>query len=328
MHKKYKKIYILCPALIATGGPELLHQLAFKLKRLGQEVYMAYLNEKNKITTENPPHDSYKKYDVDFTDLIDDHPDHLIIAPEIYPSLLFKYKYINKALWWQSIDNYFFNLRGFRGLINRQIRKRFFNFSYVFFNTDLKEINLHFTQSYYAKDFLNGKGILGYMLSDYISEDITSCKTDENNKENIVTYNPKKGIKFTKKIIQASKNIRFVPLVNLSRPELIETLKASKVYIDFGNHPGKDRIPREAALLKNCIITGKRGSSKYFEDVPISDEYKFNESDGEIKNIVATIQDCICNHETRFLDFNEYCKTIKNEENIFDKEIKNIFFKG
>ena len=27
------------------------------------------------------------------------------------------------------------------------------------------------------------------------------------------------------------------------------------IYLDFGYHPGKDRMPREAALFNNCIIT-------------------------------------------------------------------------
>ena len=47
--------------------------------------------------------------------------------------------------------------------------------------------------------------------------------------------------------------------------------------MDFGFHPGQDRLPREAAILKNCIITNKEGSAAIFQDVPIADEFKFNE---------------------------------------------------
>ena len=39
--------------------------------------------------------------------------------------------------------------------------------------------------------------------------------------------------------------------------------------MDFGFHPGQDRLPREAALLKNCIITNREGSAAFYKDVPI-----------------------------------------------------------
>ena len=51
----------------------------------------------------------------------------------------------------------------------------------------------------------------------------------------------------------------------------------SKVYIDFGNHLGKDRIPREVAS-GCCIITGKTGADKYKEDVYIGEKFKFDEA--------------------------------------------------
>lgn len=55
-------------------------------------------------------------------------------------------------------------------------------------------------------------------------------------------------------------------------------MSKSKVYIDFGNHPGKDRIPREAAISGCIVITGKRGAAAFAEDVCIPETYKFDES--------------------------------------------------
>ena len=43
--------------------------------------------------------------------------------------------------------------------------------------------------------------------------------------------------------------------------QIIQILSRSKIYIDFGFHPGVDHLPREAAILKNCIITNKEGSA-------------------------------------------------------------------
>ncbi len=40
-------------------------------------------------------------------------------------------------------------------------------------------------------------------------------------------------------------------------------MRKAKLYIDFGYHPGKERMPREACLLDCCLIIGKDGSAKY-----------------------------------------------------------------
>jgi len=65
----------------------------------------------------------------------------------------------------------------------------------------------------------------------------------------------------------------------MPREEVIKLLQKAKVYIDFDYHPRKDRLPREAAILGCCVITRKRGSAKFFEDVPIPDEYKFEDKE-------------------------------------------------
>ena len=52
-----KKIYIACPANVATGGPELLHQLCHKLRKKGYISYMYYYGRKSA----NPVHERYEK---------------------------------------------------------------------------------------------------------------------------------------------------------------------------------------------------------------------------------------------------------------------------
>ena len=47
--------------------------------------------------------------------------------------------------------------------------------------------------------------------------------------------------------------------------QVVDLMSESKVYIDFGNHPGKDRIPREAVINGCCVITGVRGSARFKE---------------------------------------------------------------
>jgi len=144
----------------------------------------------------------------------------------------------------------------------------------------------------------------------------------------MVVYNPKKGFVFTKKIISMANDIKFVPLINMSRNQVIESLQKAKVYIDFGNHPGKDRIPREAAILGCCVITGKIGSAAFFEDVPIPDEYKFEEKEENIPKIIEKIKDCFEHFEERYKDFEYYREVIRNEPQKFLEDLKKIFIKS
>ena len=190
----------------------------------------------------------------------------------------------------------------------------------------LKLANFYIFQSRYAFEHfkaLNPK----YYLSDYLNQSFLKIQTDLSQKKNIVAYNPKKGFSFTKKIISSAKDIKFIPLINMTREEVIKTLQRAKVYIDFGNHPGKDRIPREAAILGCCVITGKRGSAAFFEDVPIPDEYKFEDKEENIPKIIDKIKDCFKNFEERYKDFEYYREVIRNEPQKFIEDLKKIFVK-
>ena len=150
-------------------------------------------------------------------------------------------------------------------------------------------------------------------------------KTDPTKKKDIVAYNPKKGFSFTRKIIKHASETKFVPITNMTRQKVIENLQKVKVCIDFGNYPGKDRLPGEAAILGCCIITGKRESAKYFRDVPILEEYKFEDKEKNIPLIVEKIKNCFKNFEIHYKNFEDYRNIIKNEPEKFIKDLKNIF---
>ena len=145
-------------------------------------------------------------------------------------------------------------------------------------------------------------------------------------RENIVLYNPKKGLNFTKKIIEKSPSwIKWVPLINMSNDEVYQNLISGKVYIDFGNHPGKDRFPREAAISGCCILTDRKGAAAYQKDVPILEKYKFNDNKKNIPNIVNQIEYCLNNYQEAIKDFDSYRDFIRQEKDIFKKDIIRLF---
>ena len=333
------KVFIACPANSATGGPELLHQLGYNfINDLNVNAFMYYYNY-DKSTFKTPVHPEYEMYKVPYVLDIEEKDDcerNILIVPETIETLLLflKYKKIRKGVWFLSVDNYYFHYYFYD---NRIKKRSFFSNLYIEYKLEklfkiynykndnlLKLADFYMTNSYRGMNWFRDLTPL-YYLSEYLNPEFLKTQTDLSKKENMVTYNPKKGLHFTKKIIKSAKDIKFAPLINMSREEVIEILQRTKVYIDFGNHPGKDRLPREAAILGCCVITGKRGSAAFFEDVPILDEYKFEDKEENIPKIVEKIKDCFINFEERYKDFEYYRHVIKNEPRKFIEDLRKIF---
>ena len=211
-----------------------------------------------------------------------------------------------KVLWWMSVDNY---------IINTQER-----------DLDIirNQIELHLVQSAYAYHYVTervgiSKDKVMY-VSDYIG-DIYRIKLPEIQRQNIVLYNPKKGLEVLRPIIEKTSWVKWVPLIGLSEEDMTAYMHISKIYIDFGNHPGKDRIPREAAMCGCCVITNKRGSAAYYEDVPIPDRYKF-EAENDIDNIQECIRHICDNFYDAQCDYDEYRRSISREKENFYEDVK------
>ena len=197
-----------------------------------------------------------------------------------------------------------------------------------------KKDTIHLAQSYYALNFLNSleipkKNII--YVSDYLNEQYLKNKDEDlkvSNRKARILYNPVKGKYFTnaimKYIINKNNNIIFTPIQNMTRDEIIDLMKESMLYIDFGDHPGKDRIPREAAMCGCCIITGLNGSTKFKEDVYIDDKYKFEREESNIPDIYSRILYILNNYNSSFNDFYEYRNRIRNELNDFNNGIDNL----
>jgi hypothetical protein len=350
------KIYIACPANTATGGPELLHQFCYHLRiDLKINAFMYYYDfTKYKDRFNTPVHPEYQMYENPYVIKIpkeEDNDENILIVPEIQSGLklLLNFKKIRKGIWFLSVDNYYlskltkfdyFIPRAINKLSKILIKKPLLNFDITSqeclhrlirkydYRTDplLKLANFYMTNTYRGLRWFSELKPL-YYLSEFLNKLFLETQTDISKKEDIVVYNPKKGLAFTKKIISSAKDIKFIPLINMTREEVIKILQKAKVYIDFGNHPGKDRLPREAAILGCCIITGKRGSAAFFEDVPIPEEYKFEDIEENIPKIVKKIKDCFENFEERYKDFEYYKNVIKNEPQKFIEDLKKIFVK-
>lgn len=325
-----KRIIIASPANAQTGGPELMHQLCYVLREKGYNAFMYYYGGDKK--TECPK--AYLSYANPFFTEFEEQNTDLLIVPETATYLVKNFKLLRVWCWWLSVDNFYVSeekkIWKFLGM-SKEYQYKFRNkVALSSVSKMLRErYELHLAQSYYAVDSCLNMGIPnGHIkfLSDYInSEFIDRAQTAKVKKENIILYNPKKGMNFTKKIIDFMPDWKWIPLAGFTRSQMSEMLLKAKVYIDFGEHPGKDRIPREAAISNCCVITGKRGSAGFYNDVPINPEYKFDDTDTEINNIIKKIKDVFDNYENCLQDFVGYRSFIRLEKKKFYNDVNEIF---
>lgn len=316
-----------------------MHQAAKAFINNGVEVCMYY----------DTPHvlkvpDKYKKYNIRVSDTIIDNPNNIIVVPESMTYVLAKYRHIRKVIWWLSVDfyesgkpwNWAMDALAFKKLpriaypavVLYRLAKTYFY--YYHFEDHNKYI--HFYNCEYAHQYLLSHGVLESHTR-YLCGPLTDCYIhntikDKSIREDIILYNPKKGFDFTKRIISEAgrRNLKakFVPLEHMNEEDIRNIMGRSKVYVDFGEFPGPERIPREAVMMGCNIVTSNQGAAAYHEDVPIPDDLKYPKNIDFIPKIVDRIHDMLLHYEDYFHYYDEYRAKVKDQPNLFNDEIKNL----
>ena len=321
----YKKILVVCPADAVTGGPEALHQLTAHMNSLGLPAYMCYLpfSDSAKLPS---PYERYQTQSAPYEDV----PGNLIIFPEIYPMLALKVKHAKVALWWLSLEN-FLERRHIWPLRDRlRYFKRVLQGQRPWGRAKSLRGLLHFSQTEHSSQYLKSCGIDPILLIDSINEDFLTDKYLDkiDHKKNIILYNPAKGWKVTQKLIAHHPQWQFLPLKGLNKDQLSEKLYNAKLYIDFGHHPGRDRMPREAAMHGCCLITGKLGSAGNAIDLPIPSQYKFDSNSPNFVEAFGQLASNVMeNFSKHHADFGMYRKWLQDEPRIFKQQIVDYFLK-
>lgn len=312
------RILVCCPAGIVTGGPELLHQFVHELRNLSHDAYICYYP----FGSAHECPEAYKDYNAPQAEFCDQSGD-LIVLPEVKTILARRVRHADVAIWWLSVDNYF----GRRGESRLSDIRRFIT-SLAHSRLPLRHlgIRIHFVQSAYARDFLARASITSITLTDYLSREHLETAGIESEKINIIAYNPKKGIRRTSSIIESNKDLTFVPIHGMTKAQVSDLLSKAKIYIDFGNHPGKDRLPREAAMAGCCVITGIQGAAGNTEDVPIPQRYKLNDNSlGYLSEFGPLAHSILTNFEEHSRNFDDYRASIRAEPMLFKQQIISIF---
>lgn len=308
-----------------TGGPMALHQAAANLNALGGRASVMYITDReigagdhafaqygNQIymragLRQSRPDAGLKMFDVAHCKSAarDSH----FILPELWPDMaaaLIRHGCPNVYLWWLSVDN--FPLTFLNQLANQQLIRQCHNLC----------------QSAYAADFLQKNGASRIsMLSDYIDltpqTPLLPCAARDID----IAYLPAKarGAETQVECLRAQYNV--VALQDMSREQVLHTLSRSKIFLDFGHHPGKDRVPREAALCGAIPMVRHVGAARFPADVPLPKalllptEVFFQE-----EMLLARIKSVLAAPERFEDDLNRYRSHIQGQKAVFETELK------
>jgi len=245
------KLVVVCPGGAVTGGPEAMHQLVStaNMEEPGSAAILYWPFNKNHHTPL-----AYKCYDVAQVRRDDVPKSALVVLPEIWPEMA--HTFPNRcALWWLSVDNF-----GTHGQRN------------------IDRISLHLCQSEYAWQHVEPMGER-MMLTDWVS-----IENHDTPRLPRVVVNPAKDAGLLRPF-QATVGCEVLELVGLSRYGVTSALRGSTVYVDFGHHPGRDRLPREAALAGCIVFTTRHGAANFHEDMPMPYWYKFKTLDEVLEKV-------------------------------------------
>lgn len=316
-------LYIYSPVVGPTGGTELLQQFCATARSVGIDAAMLY----DKDPVGSPIMEKFGFYRNPYVTSFEDTPDNSVIIPEHFAEKINTVRHAEVAIWWMSVDNYWgaaYQPDGYSYKDVYRIARRVLYRPQHRRNIRSFRTCVHFYQSEYARNYLlndlNIEESRLFPLSDYI--DLRYCEDPSSEKNNTVLYNPKKGFKYTRQLVVADSSIDWIPLEGHSLEsliQLIQLMQKSKLYIDFGAHPGKDRLPREAAACGCCILTGARGTAANDIDIPIDRQNKIEHFN--VEEVLTRIHFLLDNYSSEHEKLLPYRQSIASEKSTFEAEV-------
>ncbi len=308
-----RDVYVLCPGGVVTGGPEAEHQLVSLLASKGRRAAIVYYPLNRKWSTPQ----EYERYGCPVATDVPDTREAAVVVPEVYTEFLRGVRRARRVVWWLSVDHYRGNLMSLKGLA-RYARRTFVS--------DLTmQGAIHLCQSVYAQSFVRRRFPCdAWLLGDYIGDDFQAC-VRAGAPADRVGYNALKGRRLVAAIRLACPDVSFVGIAGMSRQKVREVLSGCKVYLDFGPHPGKDRMPREAALCGAVVVVGLRGAARNNQDVPLPPEYKLPVGPGLLSQTRNLILDIFERYEFHRARQTGYVESILDERRRFEDQVERIF---
>jgi hypothetical protein len=322
------KFYVFTPAKVCSGGPEALHQLAYYLHKLGLNAYTVYYDYSGFKETQTI--DRYKEYEVAVAkyENVEDVKENYVIAPENAPWCLNGFKRAQKCVWWLSVA--YSNLKVGTWKEKAAYQKRVFlgqnvmNYRNMAFNH--RKV-WHLCGSKYAFEYVRQrfpKSVVEYMVEPISLDFLQLGNADLSDKrDNIVLYNPAKPSNLMTELLERAR-FKYVPLKGFSPLGLAQIYKKAKLYVDFGEFGGPERMPKEAVYFGCNILVANHNAAANDFDVAIPQKYKVDDSE-TAEQIEFRIADMLQNYEKQKMDFLPFKLKVEGLEKNFINQLKDVF---
>lgn len=292
-------IVVICPADVVTGGPEASHQLVAMANDIAPDRgYVCY----HPFDEAHSPPETYRPYDTPVIRRGDIPADALVVIPEIWPEMIDSFPQ-RCGFWWLSVDNFW----DF-GTDSAEVKTE-----------TMRKAAVQLAQSEYARGYVAKKfGLESLMLTDYINTsfrdaaEVVKCPR--------VAVNPAKGKHLIDVFTEWYPDIEIIELTNMSREEVATELAASSIYIDFGHHPGRDRMPREAALSGVVVITTNTGAAANHVDMPINRWYKVS----TMEEIGERVHEVFVDLPRHVAAQAHYRDVVQGQRDVFRREVQQL----
>ncbi|GAA1744130.1 hypothetical protein [Microbacterium paludicola] len=332
--------YVYYPRGLATGGPEALHQLVDSLRRQGQDAYLVPIPG----TEGTPRAERYAHYDAPEAPAIVDAAGNAVVVPETQALLLKDVRHAEPLVWWLSIDYAprFVIERAHRSTLplerTRMSRPPLLWARYL--NRAIKRVRTgedavlrragHLAQSHYAWNHVFAHlGIPGTILSDYTPIDpLPEASVTAEGRRPRVAYNPAKSAVLMAEFARRRPDIELLPLRGMTGEQVAEALRTSLIYLDLGTHPGKDRMPREAAAMGAVVLVARRGAAANDVDVPLPWRHKIDVLPDVVDAALRAVDAVIADPDAALADQRAYRARIAAERDVFDREVAAAFIRG
>ena len=254
-----QKFLLVCPFGHQTGGPEAIHQLGELLRETEQDVSIIYIKQDehysfraalNSVSAgtvldlgdrSSGVCEDFIKYRVPIARFISVDQQYIVIIPEVLIDWLDVFQRSIQVLWWLSVDHAFQKI------------------PHTLLNHLRTKIQLHAYQSNYANRFLKLMQFTPTIsLSDYTHNEDQHTIGPIDESEKGISISGLQKVVFNVDIIASRLKRRFdceIKVIRgMTQSATFECLRRSRLYIDLGSFPGKDRLPREAVIRGNHVL--------------------------------------------------------------------------
>jgi hypothetical protein len=320
---KMKRFVILAPHKLRTGGPEACFQLSDSLIRSGAKAQMWLMTDwelrlliytrrfkdssVSRLLKGNGKRSQIPEYAHYLMEPFDGHlfdEPSILVLPETYSWLVSRVADIQILLWWLSIDNAFNSLShlNLNHLHHPRVRHAF--------------------QSAYAHDVVKAFGISGSMLSDYTVIPQKSLSPIEARPMKLCLSAGRKIIfdldSIEKSIKMLLPEIEIIRISNMPRDQVYSHFSSSRLFLDLGNFPGKDRMVREALLLGCNVVVASAGAGRHPKDYAFTDDYRWQMKD--TTKLILMVKEIMENPGYHYAFFETARQEIRDEKSKFQAE--------